>query len=195
MLRLRRHLEREGFDTWSTTYPSRRMGVADLARTVAERIRTELPRRDLFAVTHSLGGILVRQMADTLPIRRVVMLAPPNGGSRLARTMRASPLFQWFYGPAGSEVADGAPWPTPRAPFAVIAGTRAASIANPTSWLRAFPADVPNDGTVSVEETRLEGMTAFATVDATHTWIMDHPEARARVVEFLRTVDARSFER
>jgi hypothetical protein len=38
---------------------------------------------------------------------------------------------------------------------------------------------------VAVEETRLEGMADFATVDATHTWIVNNPEARRLVVRFL----------
>jgi len=32
-------------------------------------------------------------------------------------------------------------------------------------------------------------MADFATVDASHTWIMNHPEVRAMVLEFLRSGD------
>jgi len=48
-----------------------------------------------------------------------------------------------------------------------------------------MPRDEPSDGIVTVAETRLEGMVDFATVDASHTWIMNHPQARAMVLEFL----------
>ncbi len=186
---LRRHLEAAGFPTWSRTYPSRRMSVAAAAATVAEWIEKDLPGTPRAAVTHSLGGILVRHMQ--LAWQRIVMLAPPNGGSRLAAAFADNPLFRWFYGTAAQDLAapSGA-WPTPAAPFAVIAGTTSASIGNPTSWvtstLRTFNGE-PNDGTLAVDETRHPHMTAFATVDASHTWITRHPNALHLVVQFLET--------
>jgi hypothetical protein len=48
-----------------------------------------------------------------------------------------------------------------------------------------MPRDEPSDGIVTVAETKLPGMADFATVDASHTWIMNHPEVRAMVLEFL----------
>jgi triacylglycerol lipase len=128
-------------------------------------------------VTHSLGGILVRFMHDPrLRWRRIVMLAPPNQGSALAAGLATQPLFRWFYGPAGLDLADGSAWPPPPAPFAVIAGNRRRSLGNPVSWTlgRRFGADEPNDG-----------MAAFAELDATHTWIMDHPDVARLVCDFL----------
>jgi hypothetical protein len=70
----------------------------------------------------------------------------------------------------------------------VIAGTRARALLNPTSWTagRRFPPGVPNDGTVAVAETRLDGMTDFAEVDATHTWIMNHERVHGLVTRYLR---------
>ncbi len=183
-------LRREGFSPWAHTYPSRRLTIADAARAVEEQIRHDLPGQELFAVTHSLGGILLRHMPH-LPWKRVVMLAPPNRGSRVARTLGQNPLFRWFYGPAGQEVSDAADWPAPTAPFAVIAGTAHVSIGNPTGWATKgygiFQDDEPNDGTVAVAETRLPGMSAFRTVAASHTWIMNDAETRALIVAFLRT--------
>jgi hypothetical protein len=134
--------------------------------------------------------VIVRHLHDPrLAWQRIVMLAPPNRGSRLAATMQTNPLFRWFYGPAGAELADASQWPAPPAPFAVIAGTRRLSLTNVTSWTagRLFPAGVANDGTVAVDETRLPGMTAFAEVDATHTWIMNAPRVHALVAEYLCT--------
>ena len=191
---LARHLARAGFETWSATYPSRRLPIAAAADEVAGRIARELPAgRPLAAVTHSLGGILVRHMTARIPFARVVMLAPPNQGSRLSRALRDQPLYRWIGGPALQEIAaavgEGAAWPAPAARTAVIAGTRARRGWSPTSWVsrRAaiFAPDEQNDGTLAVAETRLAGMSAFATVDASHTWIMDHPAARALVVRFL----------
>jgi alpha-beta hydrolase superfamily lysophospholipase len=189
---LGRALEQAGFATWSCDYPSRRTSIRDAAADIADRIAAELPGRPLGAVTHSLGGILVRHMGDRgLDWRRIVMLAPPSQGSQIAATLARHPLFRWFYGPAGQELGgDPATWPPPPAPAAVIAGTKRRALVNPTSWVshRMFADDVAHDGTVAVDEARLPGA-AFATVDATHTVIMDDANARRLAIRFLRGDD------
>lgn len=188
---LERHLQATGFETWSHTYPSRRQPLDALAADLAARIRADLPDRPLAAVTHSLGGILVRHLAAALPWTRVVMLAPPNTGSALARRLMEHPLYGWFYGPAGQQVAVGEGWPPPPSPFGIIAGTLSPSAGNPISWvshgLRLIPPGEPSDGTVTVAETQLPGAADFRTVPASHTWIMDHPDVRRWVVQFLQT--------
>jgi hypothetical protein len=182
-------LRGHGFDTWSHTYPSRRHSIAYLASALTEQLVEFAGERPLHAVTHSMGGIIVRHLHDPrLRWSRIAMLAPPNQGSRLAAGLVRNPLFRWFYGPAGRELADATAWPEPPAPFAVIAGTRSLALGNPTSWTfgRRFPPGVRNDGTVAVDETKLPGMTAFAEVDATHTWIMNAQEARRLILAFLQ---------
>lgn len=116
------------------------------------------------------------------------MLAPPNQGSQLAGDVAANPLFRWFYGPAGRELASASRGPAPPAAFAVIAGTRSRALTNPTSWTagRRFPPGVANDGTITVAETRLDGMADFTCVDATHTWIMNDARVHRLVLRCLR---------
>ncbi len=182
-------LRANGFETWSRTYPSRRHSLSYLANALSDELIELAGDRPLCAVTHSMGGIIVRHLQDRrLRWSRIVMLAPPNQGSRLAAGMVRNPLFRWFYGPAGAELADASSWPAPPGPFAVIAGTRARALTNVTSWTvgRRFPQGVANDGTVAVEETKLAGMTHFAEVDATHTWLMNAPTARGLVLRYLR---------
>jgi hypothetical protein len=191
------HLGRAGFTTWSRTYPSRTLSIAASAEHIADAIARELPAdRPLAAVTHSLGGILIRHLASRVPFSRVVMLAPPNRGSRLSRALRDGPMYRWFFGKAGQELAVGTEaepgsWPALPPSTAVIAGTRAQLSWNPTGWVsrraRIFAPGEPNDGTLAVAETQIDGVAAFTTVDASHSWIMNHPAARALVVRFLDT--------
>jgi len=189
MARLAAHLAAHGFDTRSHPYPSRRASIAEAASALADALAREAAGRPISAVTHSMGGVVARHLHDPrIAWQRIVMLAPPNQGSRLARDLAIHPLFRWFYGPAGRELADASGWPPPPAPFAVIAGTRARALTNPTSWTagRRFPPGVPNDGTVAVAETRLDGMADFVEVDATHTWIMNDARVHGLVVRYLR---------
>jgi triacylglycerol lipase len=188
MARLGRHLRERGYETVSRTYPSRRHSIAYLAGEVTEWIIEHAAGRPVSAVTHSMGGVIVRHLHDPrIHWERIVMLAPPNRGSQLAAAVQTNAVFRWYYGPAGAELADGAGWPQPPAPFAVIAGTRGLALTNPTSWTmgRRFPAGVKHDGTVAVDETRLDTMAAFAEVDATHTWIMNDPHVQTLVARYL----------
>ncbi len=191
MGRLQRYIEQAGYPTWARSYPSRRLPLEGLAETVSGWIEDDLGRSDVVGVTHSMGGILARHMSELLPWRGLVMIAPPNRGSRVAAMMRKRSLFRWFYGQAGQQLSDPRSWPPPPAPYAVIAGTRGLALGNPTSWmtrgLRVFPPDVASDGTVAVDETRLDGMADFATVDASHTWILNHPHTLELVLQFLDT--------
>ena len=186
---LRRFVESLGYPTWSRTYPSRRGAIEELAAAVAGQIREEVGERPVLAVTHSMGGILVRYMREMLAWQGAVMLAPPNQGSQVASAMVRSRLYRWVYGPAGRDLCDASRWPPPPAPFAVIAGTSGATIGNPPSWviagLRLMPAGERHDGTVLVRETRLTGMSGFAEVPASHTYLMNHPETRALIARFL----------
>jgi hypothetical protein len=189
MRRLAVHLSEHGFATWNRTYPSRRASLAEIARELADEIVREAAGRPVCAVTHSMGGVIARHLHDPrIAWQRIVMLAPPNQGSELARRGVTSAVFRWFYGPAGRELADGRGWPAPPAPFAVIAGTRSLALSNPTSWTvgRRFPPGVQHDGTLTIDETRLDGMAEFAAVDATHTWIMNDPRVHELVVRYLR---------
>ncbi|MBP6631727.1 MAG: hypothetical protein KA297_19980 [Kofleriaceae bacterium] len=188
MAGLGRVLHAHGYDVWARSYPSRRASITEAAREVVDALVPIAADRPLLAVTHSMGGVLIRHMHDPrLRWQRIVMLAPPNTGSRLAKVIAASAPLRWFYGPAGVELADGAAWPAPPAPFAVIAGTRRLAVSNPTSWTMGlrFGRHVAHDGTVAAAETQLPGMAAYAEVDATHTWIMNHPVVHQQVLAFL----------
>jgi hypothetical protein len=216
-------------DVKAYDYASTRDPIAKTARLLASRIRQDWRDRPLHAVTHSLGGIVLRHIRDDrIRWRRIVMLAPPNQGSAVAASMAdstAGGMFGFVFGPAGRELAGASstahaaalrrgdwsshtpsthavaanrdikhvskpkPWPFPPAPFGVIAGTRQRDLSNPTSILvshRVFDEGAAHDGTVSVDETKLDGMAAFTTVDASHTTIMDEVEVHRQVVAFLR---------
>lgn len=189
MARLGAHLRAQGFETFARTYPSRRHSISYLAGEIADWVVEHAGDRPVHAVTHSMGGVIVRHLHDPrIQWGRIVMLAPPNRGSQLAAGLMRNPVFRWYYGPAGAELANGGTWPAPPAPCAVIAGTRSRAFSNVTSWTvgRRFSPQTRNDGTVAVDETRLEGMEDFTEVDATHTWIMNDPRVQALVVRYLR---------
>lgn len=184
--RLRRAVAAAGFDTWACTYPSTRLELPAIADWLVEHVTAEV-EGPLMVVTHSMGGVVIRHVGDRLPIERIVMLAPPNGGSAVARGMANWSIFKRLYGPAGQGVGAGG-WPDPAAPTGIIAGTGGVSWTNPPSWVirlfKLLPAE-PHDGTVTVAETRGCAHVDFATVATGHSWLMNHPRTRALVIRFL----------
>lgn len=193
MLGLEELLEYHGYQVVNDGYPSEDAPIEDLVRYVGEGA-ARCGDETVHFVTHSLGGILVRAwLARGHPdnLGRVVMLAPPNQGTEIVDELVASDLFNrvvtWFNGPVTSQLGTGpnsVPNRLPAVDFelGVIAGDVPVS-ANP---IGALVLDGPSDGTVTVESTRVEGMTDHIVISATHTLIMVNPVAMAEVLEFLR---------
>ncbi len=181
-------LEAAGFETANLDYPSTRLEAGQLGGMLGKRLDAccrEAPR--LHFVTHSLGGIVVRaHLAEHRPanLGRVVMLAPPNHGTELADFFSDVAVFRWILGPTAVELGtDPASFPNrlPEAdfPLGIIAGT---GVVNPVG-AEMIPGE--DDGTVSVESARLEGMTDFLEVDASHSFIMYSDEVAQQVITFL----------
>lgn len=186
MRRLGRRLRAAGFDATSMGYPSRQMRIEQLA----EHVRERLPVEDgltLHFVTHSMGGILVRQLAAAGKppwLGRVVMLGPPNRGSRLAAVLKPHRVPRWVLGPAFEQLAgNGASLPErlPAANFelGVIAGTRGL----PGVSLLLGGED---DGIVRVQETQVDGMKDLVVLRCTHAFMMNSRPVTRQVVHFLR---------
>lgn len=185
-------LERAGFDVCNIDYASFASSIEDLAASevlpAIDRCWTQRPGRIHF-VTHSLGGIIVRQLVadgSLQQVGRVVMLGPPNQGSELADTLVAWKVPETLHPAAASQLTtkeDSLPRRLGTPPFelGVIAGDRSI---NPV-----LSALIPgrDDGKVSVTATKLEGMKDFVLIHTTHTFMMNRPAVIAQTVCFLRS--------
>jgi len=183
-------LSREGFEVANVSYPSRQYPVEELSKIAVERGLSKCPGDvTIHFVTHSLGGILIRyylEKNDLEGLGRIVMLAPPNKGSEVVDNLRDLPGFTLINGPAGSQLGtDEDSISSKLGPvqfeLGVIAGTESM---NPI--LSQYLPN-PDDGKVSVESTKVEGMTDFITVPHSHPFVMRAPETIKQVVSFLRT--------
>lgn len=186
----RQRLRSAGFEAVSVPYPSRRKSIPELGRLVAAELNETLRdrRRKVHFLTHSLGGIVLRSLLSeerpTWCLGSVVMLAPPNQGSSLADRFAENLLFRVTTGPAGRQLGagpDGIPGRLGPADYEVgiIAGNKAGS-----PW--AFLMTGESDGTLTLDETALEGMTDFLVVPRGHTFIMNDPEVIDQAIHFFR---------
>lgn len=185
-------LQEAGYPTCNIAYPSRQFDVATLAKDhIAPALQRCFPGYEgrLHFVTHSMGGILVRQLAQDTQyaerIGRVVMMGTPNHGSEVIDHLSAWKIFQRIAGPAGPQLgttADCIPKALGMANFetGIIAGNFSL---NPMLSLLLPGQD---DGKVSVESTKLEGMRDFLVLRSSHVFIMRNRQAIANTMHFLR---------
>ena len=182
--------EESGYAVANVNYPSTRYPIEELAPLAIEAGLAECPPESVIHfVTHSLGGILVRYYLEQQEISnlgRVLMLAPPNQGSEVVDRFRDFPGFKAINGPAGLQLGTGAESvPLMLGPVGyevgVIAGTRTF---NPilSQYLRN-----PDDGKISLENTKVEGMTDFVAVPHSHPFIMKSPVAIDQAYAFIET--------
>ena len=186
-------LQDEGYTTANIDYPSREFEIAELADIAIEEGLTTCRANDnvekIHFVTHSLGGILVRQYLSTASIDelgRVVMLGPPNQGSNAADDLDGVPGFDWMNGPAGHQLGKGeasVPLALGAVDFelGVIAGNRT------IDPITSAVLENPDDGRVSVEDTKVEGMADFVVVEHSHAFMMRMRKPIELTKVFLRS--------
>jgi pimeloyl-ACP methyl ester carboxylesterase len=187
---LEQYLNKAGYRVYNFPYDSTAKSPEALVDELGSRVDaccTEAPA--LHFVGHSLGGILIRAyLAENTPpnVGRVVMLAPPNRGSEIIDRLGDSSIFQWAMGPSALQLGTGAEslpnrLPAPNVELGVIAATGSV---NPIGSIV-----IPNedDGMVSLESTKVDGMTDFLVVSNSHAFIMRSDEVGRQVVHFLQS--------
>jgi len=188
MNKMEKAMTEAGYDVQNIEYDSTDQPIEALAdETIPRASRACGEAEKIHFVTHSLGGILIRQYLehdDIDRLGRVVMLGPPNQGSEVVDVYHKFPGFRWFAGPAGLELGTGeASVPRALGPVTfdvgVIAGTQ--SINPILSGI--LPDD--DDGKVSVESTRVEGMGDHVELPVTHVFMMRDEEVFAQVLHYL----------
>lgn len=181
-----KYLHAQGYHTINVPYPSFRKPMDEITRIVQAAIRLHGGERKVHFVTHSLGGIVTRQLLAEIPEEqtgRVVMLAPPNQGSEIIDWLEHCKPLRATLGPAGKALATGnlnAPPPPAHTDTAVIMGKRSS-----IPFFRAF-LDPENDGIVSVNRGKIDGMNEFHVLDTDHTFIASEPQIMEMTSTFLR---------
>ena len=189
--KLEKLLKQDGYHTVNLGYPSRDYPIETLAPLAIEPALAEcrnINAEKINFVTHSLGGILVREYVskNNIPeLNRVVMLGPPNQGSEAVDSLRDSPGFERLNGPAGEQLGtdrDSVPRRLGRVDFelGVIAGSNSI---NPI-LSQMVPGD--DDGKVSIEATKVAGMTDFIVVPASHPFLLIEKPVLLQVTYFLK---------
>lgn len=188
MKKLEKHFESKGYRVINVNYPSSKYPLDQLVDFVHQVIQSEYKdNAKIHFVGYSMGNLLIRgylQKYRPSNLGRVVMIAPPNQGSKVADFHKNNFLYKLIFGPAGQQLIttqESIKFLLGEVNYelGVIAGDRT------LDFFSSFILGETNDGKVTVESTKLEGMHDHIIVHATHTFIMKNKEVIKQTQYFI----------
>ncbi|NJD35315.1 MAG: alpha/beta hydrolase [Betaproteobacteria bacterium] len=181
-------LRRSGYRTLRFGYPSVGASLSQNALAL-RRFVAGGSASEIHLVGHSLGGLVILDMlrhdADSR-LRRVVLLGTPCTDSHCARRLARVAGMPALLGRSINEWLARGPDATaaPRAGIAVgvLAGTRSVGLGRVVPGLPR-----PNDGVVTLAETRLPGAADHIALPVAHSEMLASRRCAAQIVAFLQS--------
>jgi triacylglycerol esterase/lipase EstA (alpha/beta hydrolase family) len=181
MFTIGRFLNKNGYEIYIYDYFSTRKQIYHHGvdfKNYLKRIFKTHPEKKVNIVTHSLGGIVTREAAAALQeesesdrLHRIVMLAPPNKGSDVAKNVvKYLPFSKWIAKPL-PELSSSSEAYVHQAPkplgfeIGIIAGKY--------------------DEKVNLEYTHIEGQKDHIIVPSRHSFIMFRKDVQKKTLAFL----------
>lgn len=182
---LRHRLEQCGFKPVQFSYPTIRSNLQDNAARL-QRFVQKLDADTVHFVAHSLGGLLLRQFFHDFPDQkpgRVVTLGTPHTGSQIANRMGSNPFGRLLLGQSylNGLRGDVPPWQA-RREMAVFAGNVSIGVGR---LIQRLPK--PNDGTVALAETFMDGISLHRVFPTTHVGLLFSKKVATAICQFLQT--------
>lgn len=178
MVKIENVLKDSGYMVINLNYPSRKDKIENLANIYLKKnLKEQCPdhSRQIHFVTHSLGGIVVRYFLANNKLKnlgRVIMVAPPNKGAKLADFFSRFSIANEIAGPALKQLKTGTrSLPNrilpPKYEVGIIAGKY--------------------DMKVPANYAKLKNVKDFLLVPSAHTFIMRARKVTAGILKFLET--------
>ena len=183
-LALRHRLTRSGYSSvYSFSYPSVSRGLDANSSALSHYISSTFGNT-IHLVGHSLGGLVILNMLAQEPdprIGRVVLMGSPCAGSHCASKLLHTPGLSKIAGLSIRDSLMKARWELPaNVEIGVLAGNRSFGLGR---LIPGLPR--PNDGVVSVVETRLAESRDNVTLPVSHSEMLISPSCAAQVASFL----------
>jgi pimeloyl-ACP methyl ester carboxylesterase len=180
----KRRLERCGFRTYLFSYSTVRKNIEHNASELVRFIEGIAESR-IYLIGHSLGGLLILRMMKESPdprVERVVLMGSPYGDCQAGRAFGEWKAGRYLLGKTLSEwmQSEKAPW-VRNAELGVIAGSRRLGLG---MLFTRFESE--NDGVVTVEETKVPGMSDHIVLEVGHSEMMFSSRVIDAACEFFR---------
>ena len=182
MAAMAKRLRSRGHQVLVFSYPTRgddMDGHADDLYTLLTRTKADA----LHLVGHSMGGLVILNMLsryDELPPGRVVLMGSPVKGSGAVKRLEKLPGQKFLFGKVRDNLLQGIEHTPQGRETGVICGTRALGFGQ----ISGRP-DEPNDGSVTVSETQLDGLTDSIELPVAHSEMLVSTEVVEQVEQFL----------
>ena len=162
-----------GYEVYNINYPSTEYTIEELVEFLhGEFQKHGIAKKDkVNIVAHSMGGLLTRAYLKKYPMKnlnRIVMISTPNQGSQVADFFKDWKIYTKIFGPAGQQL--GTNDEDVQKLFSSLDDYEVSVIAGGRSFNPIFSVmlDGEDDGTVSVESTKLKGMKDHIVVPNMH---------------------------
>jgi len=189
MNKMAKELRTEGYTVINHDYPSTKFTIEVLTEKVFKTLEPQIKKaQTVHFVTHSMGGIILRQHLEDHEIPnlgRVVMLAPPSRGSEVPDKLGNLFIYKWINGPAGNQLGTGTNshplrLKAPTFELGIIAGDRSI---NP---ILSMLIPGPDDGKVSLARVKPAAYTDYIKLHATHACMAKNKKVIAQTKYFLK---------
>lgn len=181
---LRRRLQHRGYRVFQFRYRTVGRDLGGNAERLNHYLEKYVPGETVHWVAHSLGGLVVRRLLSDFPAQRpgrVVTLGTPHQGSYVANRASRSGLLRHLLGSSLPALQGELPHWGGERELGSVAGTLSMGL----GWL--FPGlSRPNDGTVALAETRLEGQSDHLQLHLSHFTLLFSAETAFQIDCFLQ---------
>jgi len=190
MLEYKTKFEKLGYKAHIVDYDGIKYPIGKIYNIVNKQIHNIVKdaNKKVHFVGSSLGAILIRMVLEFNPpknIGRVVQISPPNQGCEFADNIVGSNYADESFGPSIYQLVSGKNGihnilpPIKDYELGVIAGDKNSG----ESWI--FDIDGDDDGVVSIEKTKVNGMKEHYIIHDTHKKITDNKETIEKTIKFI----------
>ena len=188
MTSLQHKLQQEGYTAETFAYSSLLNSVDHFSSKLKNVIDLR-PEKKIYCITHSLGGIILRHLDQTVPsskIKGAITLAAPHQGSVVVDSL-AQYNLHFLLGPTGSKLQSNQflLQNTPLSfPLHTVAGVPKDKALLPFGLFL----DGESDGIVLERNTHHPYSSSHTKVHASHTFIMNHPKVIEKIQQIIDSI-------
>ena len=177
-----------GYRTYSIEYSSYYQRAEQIVKEVLPKVKSiERQYERIHFIGHSLGGLIIRgALTNYKPknLGKVIQIATPNQGSKIANYVRNIWLYRMIYGQVSQDLTTNSNFLNSleqKAEYEVgiIAGSSKRLLAK---WLLGFGV---NDGRVAVDETFLAGAKSHIVIKEGHNQIVNSTKTLYQIKKFM----------